>query len=34
MRNEQFSYPLSLECINAIERGDIKPMEFDYTGLE
>lgn len=34
MRNEQFSYPLSLERINAIERGDITPMEFDYTGLE
>ncbi len=34
MRNEQFSYPLSLERINAIERGDIRPMEFDYTGLE
>ena len=34
MRNEQFSYPLSTERINAIDAGDIKPLEFDYTGLE
>jgi hypothetical protein len=34
MRNEQFSYPLSLERIQAIQAGDITPMEFDYTGLD
>ena len=34
MRNEQFSYPLSENRIRAIEAGDIKPLEFDYTGLE
>ena len=34
MRNEQFSYPLSAQRIEAIEAGDIAPMEFDYTGLD
>jgi hypothetical protein len=34
MRNEQFSYPLADARIQAIDAGDIKPMEFDYTGLE
>jgi hypothetical protein len=34
MRNEQFSYPLSAERIQAIQAGDITPMEFDYTGLD
>jgi hypothetical protein len=30
MRNAQFSFPLSDERIAAIERGDIRPIEFDY----
>lgn len=34
MRNEQFSYPLSAERIQAIDAGEITPMEFDYTGLD
>jgi hypothetical protein len=34
MRNEQFSYPLSQQRINAIDAGDITPMVFDYTGLD
>jgi hypothetical protein len=30
MRNAQFSYPLSEERVQAIYRGDIRPLEFDY----
>ena len=30
MRNAQFSYPLSEERVQAIYRGEIKPLEFDY----
>jgi len=30
MRNGQFSYPLSEERVQAIYRGDIKPLAFDY----
>jgi hypothetical protein len=30
MRNAQFSYPLSEERVQAIYRGDIKPLAFDY----
>jgi hypothetical protein len=30
MRNAQFSYPLSEERVQAICRGDIEPLEFDY----
>jgi hypothetical protein len=30
MRNAQFSYPLSEERVQAIYRGDIKPLTFDY----
>ena len=34
MRNEQFGYPLSDARLKAIQAGDIKPMSFDYSGLE
>ena len=34
MRNEQFSYPLTQNRIQAIDAGQIEPMTFDYTGLE
>jgi hypothetical protein len=30
MRNAQFSYPVSEERIQAIYRGNIEPLEFDY----
>jgi hypothetical protein len=30
MRNAQFSYPLSEERIQAIYRGNIEPLAFDY----
>jgi hypothetical protein len=30
MRNTQFSYPLSEERVQAIYRGDIRPLAFDY----
>lgn len=30
MRNAQFSYPLSEERVQAIYRGDIQPLAFDY----
>jgi hypothetical protein len=30
MRNAQFSYPLSEERVQAIYRGNIEPLEFDY----
>jgi hypothetical protein len=30
MRNAQFSFPLSEERVQAIYRGDIEPLEFDY----
>jgi hypothetical protein len=30
MRNAQFSRPLSEERVQAILRGEIKPLEFDY----
>ena len=30
MRNEQFSYPLSIERIAAIKAGDIHPIVFDF----
>jgi hypothetical protein len=30
MRNAQFSYPLSEERIQAIYRGNIEPLQFDY----
>ena len=30
MRNAQFSYPLSEERVQAIYKGDIRPLEFDY----
>jgi hypothetical protein len=30
MRNAQFSYPLSEERVQAIYRGDIEPLAFDY----
>ena len=30
MRNAQFSYPLPEERVQAIYRGDIKPLAFDY----
>jgi hypothetical protein len=30
MRNAQFSYPLSEERVQAIYRGEIKPLAFDY----
>jgi hypothetical protein len=31
MRNAQFSYPLAEEHVQAIYRGDIQPLEFDWT---
>jgi len=34
MRNAQFSYPLSEERIQAIYRGDIEPIRFDYERAE
>ncbi len=30
MRNAQFGFPLSEERVQAIYRGDIEPLEFDY----
>jgi len=30
MRNAQFSFPVSEERVQAIYRGDIQPLEFDY----
>jgi hypothetical protein len=30
MRNAQFSFPVSEERVQAIYRGDIRPLEFDY----
>jgi hypothetical protein len=30
MRNAQFGYPLSEERVQAIFRGDIQPLKFDY----
>ncbi|HYT47499.1 MAG TPA: hypothetical protein VEL04_03690, partial [Burkholderiales bacterium] len=30
MRNAQFSFPLTEERVQAIWRGEIKPLEFDY----
>ena len=34
MRNAQFSYPLSEERVQAIYRGEIKPIAFDYARAE
>jgi hypothetical protein len=31
MRNAQFSLPLGNERIAAIERGEIRPIDFDYA---
>jgi hypothetical protein len=30
MRNEQFSFPISEQRVQAIYRGDIEPTRFDY----
>ena len=34
MRNAQFSYPLAEERVQAIYRGEIKPLAFDYERAE
>jgi hypothetical protein len=34
MRNTQFGFPLSEERVQAIYRGDIQPLKFDYQGAQ
>jgi len=34
MRNAQFGYPLPEERVQAIYRGDIQPLKFDYQGAQ